>query len=281
MSSRLTSIGAMVGVGLLLAVTIASAQQRAAGGPDRAAAAADARGVAVFNPVDGRIRVLACRTDGDLVARGEVVCELDPAGLKERIASQEAEVHAIQSGAQGARLAREAAAMELSEYKDGGFARELTEAEGAVKVAEADLISAEDTLEWARRMYQKGYVSVAENAGKELAFKRSQFTLEAAQARRQELVKHTRDRTIRMLMAAVETRRERELSKQAALLRAEAELKRLHEQVDACKVAAPAGGRVRHEAPIGPGAVVRDGQVLFRIVADDAPAAGPRRVETK
>ncbi len=272
MSSRLMPVGAMVGVGLLLAVTIASAQQR----PQPPAAAAVSREVAVFNPVDGRIRVLSCRAEGDHVARGEVACELDPAGLKERIAVEETEVHALQSGSQGARLAREAAAMELSEYREGRFNKELIEAEGTIKLAETDLMSAQDTLDWTRRMFDKGYVSMSEKLVKELAYKKSQLTLEAAQARRQELVKHSRDRTIRTLMAAVETRRERELSRQAALQRAEAGLKRLHDQVAACKVVAPIAGRVRYESPLGPGAVVRDGQVLFRIVPNEEPAGASR-----
>ncbi len=266
MSSRLMSVGAMVGVGLLLAVTIAPAQQR----PQPPAAAADSREVAVFNPVDGRIRVLSCRADGDRVARGEVVCELDPAGLKERIAVEETEVHALQSGSQGARLAREAAAMELTEYKEGRFNKELTEAEGTIKLAETDLVAAGDTLEWTRRMFDKGYVSMFEKVARELAYKKSQLALEEAQASRQELIQHARDRTTRALMAAVETSRERELSKQAALQRAEAGLKRLHDQVAACRVAAPVAGRIRYESPLGPGAVVRDGQVLLRIVPDDA-----------
>lgn len=266
MSSRLMSVGAMVGVGFLLAVAIASAQQR----PQPPAVAGVSREVAVFNPVDGRIRVLNCRGEGDHVARGEVACELDPAGLKERIAVEETEVHALQSGSQGARLAREAAAMELSEYKDGRYNKELIEIEGAIKLAETDLVAAGDTLDWTRRMFDKGYVSMAEKVAKELAYKKSQLALEEAQASRQELIQHSRDRTTRALMAAVETCRERELSKQAALQRAEAGLRRLHDQVAACKVVATVAGRIRYESPLGPGAVVGDGQVLFRIVPDEA-----------
>ncbi|MHB1556724.1 MAG: HlyD family secretion protein [Isosphaeraceae bacterium] len=266
MSSRWMSVGAIVGVALLLAVTIASAQQR----PQPPAAAAVSREVAVFNPVDGRIRVLSCRADGDHVARGEVVCELDPAGLKEQIAVEETEVQALQSGSQGARLAREAAAMELTEYKEGRFRKELTEAEDTIKLAETDLVTAGETLDWTRRMFDKGYVSMFEKVAKELAYKKAQLALEEAQARRQELVQHARDRTTRALMAAVEASRERELSKQAALQRAEAGLKRLHDQVAACQVAAPVAGRVRYERALGPGAVVREGQVLLRIVPDDA-----------
>ena len=58
-------------------------------------------------------------------------------------------------------------------------------------------------------------------------------------------------------MGAIETARERELGKQATLQREESTLKKLHDQIGGCKVAAPVAGRVRYDAPIGTGAVVQ------------------------
>jgi multidrug resistance efflux pump len=261
-------IAALLGLAAFLTVTIASAQQRAADEP--AATGPASQGIAVFNPVDGRIRVLSSRPDGSRVEKGEVVCELDPADLQDRIASQETAVQGGRAGVQGARLAREVAVMDLNEYKEGRFVQELAAVEGEIKLAESNLMRAEDNLEWVRRMFDKGYASMAEKVANELAFKKTQFALEQAQVRKRELVNHTKDKTIRGLMGAVERARERELGKQAALQLAESTLKKLHDQVGGCKVAAPIGGRVRYDAPIGTGAVVQDGQVLFRIVPDGA-----------
>jgi HlyD family secretion protein len=272
MSSRLMSIAALVGLAALLTVTIASAQHGAADGP----AGSDVRGVAVFNPVEGRITVLSCRPDGARVEKGEVVCELDPADLNDRIAGQETEVRSVRAGVEGARIAREVAVMDLNEYKDGRFAQDLATAEGEIKLAEMNLMRAEDDLEWGRRMFNKGYASMAEKVAKELAFKKVQFALELAQARKQELLNHTKNKTIHALIGAIETARERELGKQAALRRAESTLKKLHDQIGGCKVAAPVAGRVRYEAPIGTGAAIRDGQVLFRIVPDGTPAGAAK-----
>ena len=78
----------------------------------------------------------------------------------------------------------------------------------------------------------------------------------------------TREKTTRALTGAIETARECELGKQATLRREESALKKLHDQIGGCKVAAPVAGRVRYDVPIGAGAVVRDGQVLFRIIPD-------------
>jgi multidrug efflux pump subunit AcrA (membrane-fusion protein) len=271
MSTRSTRIGALVGLAALLTVTIAAGQHRAAVGTDP-----EGQGVAVFNPIEGRIRVLSSRPEGARVEKGEVICELDPAELRDRVASQEIAVQGLRAGVEGARFAREAAAMDLDEYKDGGFARDSAAAQAAVRLAESDLRRHEDKLDWTHRMYNKGYASKAELVAEQLVFDRAKYALELAESGRQALVRTTRPKTTRALMGAVETARERELGKEAELRRAESILKSLHDQIGWCKVAAPVAGRVRYDAPIGPGAVVRDGQVLFRVVPDTAPAGAAK-----
>jgi multidrug resistance efflux pump len=273
MSARLMQIGALVGLAALLTVTIASAQYRA---QEPAGTVPDARGLAVFNPVEGRIRVLSSRPDGARVEKGDVVCELDPAELEDRLASQEIAVQGLQAGVRGTRLARQAAETDLSQYKDGGFVQELTAVQAETKLAESSLVNAQDHLDWVKRMFEKGYASLAEKTAQELAFQKARFTVELAQTKKQELSQHSRSRKTSELMAAVEMARERELGKQAALLREEAALKRLHEQIDRCKVAAPVTGRVRYDTPMGPGAVLHDGQLLFRVVPDAAPAGAAK-----
>ena len=158
--------------------------------------------------------------------------------------------------------------MELNEYKEGRFVQDLRTVEGEIKLAESNLMRVEDDLEWGRRMFNKGYSSMAKKVAKELAFKKAEFALEQAQGKKLELLNHTKNKTTRALIGAIETARECELGKQATLRREESTLKKLHDQIGGCKVAASAAGRVRYDVPIGPGAVVRDGQVLFRIVPD-------------
>jgi multidrug resistance efflux pump len=267
-------IAALMGLAAFLTVTIASAQQRATDEP--AATAPEGRGIAVFNPVEGRITVLSSRPDGSRVEKGDVVCELDPADLNDRLDSGAIEVQAAQAGAQGARLSREAAEMELDEYKEGRFVQDMAAVGGEIKLAESDLMRGQSKLDWARRMYDKGFLSMAQKDSEEAAFKKAQFALEQAQSKKQELLNHTRSKMTRALMGAIESARERELRKQARSLRAQATLKKLRDQLGRCKVAAPVAGRVRYDAPMGTGAVVLDGQVLFRIVPDGAPGGGVR-----
>jgi multidrug resistance efflux pump len=262
-------VGMSMGLAALLTVTIAAAQQPA---DAPAGAAPQGRGMPVFNPVDGRIRVLSSRPDGSRVEKGDIVCELDPAEIRDRVAGQEVAVQGLRAGVHGARLAREAAVLELNEYKDGAYVQKLAGVETEIKQAESGLAGSQDKLEWARRMFEKGYVSKAELLTQELALRKAQYALELAQTKKDVLARHTRDKRTHALMAAVEAAREIELGKQAALMRGESGLRSLQDQIARCKVTAPIAGRVRYEAPMGLGAVVRDGQVLFRIVPDAAPA---------
>lgn len=87
-------------------------------------------------------------------------------------------------------------------------------------------------------------------------------------SKRVALVNFTKNKMIKELTGAVETARASELSIQAAVERDRSALKRLDDQIRRSKVEAPLGGRVRYVAPVGAGAVVRDGQVIFRIEAE-------------
>ena len=105
------------------------------------------------------------------------------------------------------------------------------------------------------------------------ALKEARFALEQAQSKRKVLIDYTKNKTIKALLGAVETARARELAKQAVLERERSAFRRLRDQIGRCKVTAPIGGLVRYAAPIAAGAVIRDGQVLFRIEPDGEPAA--------
>ena len=62
---------------------------------------------------------------------------------------------------ENAKLTREVAEIAVVEYVEGIFKQDLATVEGEIKLAESDLSRSEDRLDWARRMYEKGYVSLA------------------------------------------------------------------------------------------------------------------------
>jgi multidrug resistance efflux pump len=268
MVSNRMRIGILVSCTALVAFSIAAAQDRKAG----EAGGQGHGGVAVFNSVEGRTTVLSIRPEGSRVEKGEIVCELDPTELRDRLAGAELAVQAALADVQGARLAREVALLALTEYEQGRFVHDKIAAEGEIKLAESNLARQEDVVEWTRRMFDKGYVSMAEKVSEEHALRMAVFDMERAHSKLKLLLVHTKGKTIKALTGQVETARARELAKQAALERAQAARKRLDGQIHRCKVASPTRGQVEYAGPIGIGAVVHDGQVLVRIVPDGTAA---------
>jgi len=260
MSSNVIRLGMVTGLAILLGGAIALAQ-------DRAAAQPTAKGpVDVLNPIPGRMVVITSRPDRTLVEKGDIVCELDPRELKVRLATQELVVRAAEFDFEGATMAREAAGMKVVEYVEGQFRNELATIWGETKVAEANLSRAEDQLDWSRRMFDKGYVSMAEKVTNELLLQEARFELEVTQSKRKVLLDYTKERTLKQLRSQAAAAMSRELGKQAALERERAAQKSLTDQIGRCQITAPAGGRVEYAAPIGARAVVHDGQLLFRVV---------------
>ena len=106
---------------------------------------------------------MSSRPEGAHVEKGELVCELDPTELQDRLAAQatlirarEAELHAARLASQGRRPRRHRVRAR------GSISRDLQESERAIKLAESKLASAEDKVDWRRRMFDKGYASLFE-----------------------------------------------------------------------------------------------------------------------
>jgi hypothetical protein len=175
MTSILKRTAAILGAAVVLAIAVAAGQDRKPG------PAAEHASVGVFNSVESRTTVVSCRSHGATVQKGDVLCELDPSELRDRLSIQEIAIRSAQADLHGARIAREVAAMEATEYEGGLFVQELATREGDIKLAEASLASREDALDWTRRMYEKGYVSLAAKVTEELTLKKAVFALERAE----------------------------------------------------------------------------------------------------
>jgi HlyD family secretion protein len=264
MSSNFTRLGLLAVPAVLLAGVIAWAQDRQIAEPS------GRDSTDVFNPVESRTVVITSVPEGTRVEKGDIVCELDASELRDRLATEEIVVRGAEADVHAARIAREVAVMAVNEYKDGTFRQELARTEGEIKLVEAKLASAEDHLDWSRRMFEKGYTSMPERVADELALKHTRFALEECVTKKQVLIDYTKTKTIKALTGAVESARAGELAKQAGLERERSIQKRLKDQIDRCKVTAPATGRITYGAPMGAGAVVHDGQLLYRVVAAGA-----------
>ncbi len=241
----------------------------------------------VYCEVEGGTTIIAIKPEGTRVKKGEIVCELDSASLKDTLVNQYITTKSASANYANATLTREVAEIAVQEYEEGIFVQDLATVDGEIKLAESDLSRSLDRVEWARRMYEKGYVSQANKVTEELALQKANFTKEQAQTKRNVLVKYTKGKTIKELKSEVEKARSDELAKKATWELEVSKEKKLERQIKACTLLAPNDGLVVYandpsrgfmsNAPqVEEGATVRERQKIFAL-----PDIAKMQVNTK
>jgi HlyD family secretion protein len=241
----------------------------------------------VYCQVEGQTTIISIKPEGSRVAKGELVCELDSAALRDQLTNQQITTKSAAANYENAKLTREVAQIAVTEYVEGIYVQDFQTVEGEIKLAESDLSRQEDRVDWARRMFDKGYVSLATKNAEELALKKARFTLEQGQSKRKVLVEYTRNKTIKELQSEVEKARSDELAKKATMELEISKEKKLEKQIAACKLVAPNDGLVvyandpnrafgSNQPQIEEGATVRERQKIFSL-----PDINKMQVNTK
>src|SRR5262249_48031591 len=145
--------------------------------------------------------------EGTRVKKGDRVCELDSASLRDQLVNQRITTKSAEANFQNAKLTREVAEIAVVEYEEGIYKQDLATVEGEIKLAESDLARSEDRLEWAQRMFDKGYVSMAQKVSEELTLKKAIFAKEQAQSKKNVLVNYTFNKTVTELKSEVQKAR--------------------------------------------------------------------------
>ncbi len=221
--------------------------------------------------------IIMILAEGSRVKKGELVCELDAAALKDQLTNQVITTKGADAAYQNAKLTREVAEIGVIEYIEGIFKQDFATVEGEIKLAEADLKRAEDRLEWSDQMLKKGYVSLGQNISDKLTLQRAKFTLEQSQTKRSVLLKYTKQKTIKELQSEVEKARSDELAKQATWDLEKSKEEKLNRQIVNCRIVAPddglvvyandpgRGGMGQTTPQIEEGATIRERQKIFSL----------------
>ncbi|MFI5457214.1 MAG: sigma-70 family RNA polymerase sigma factor [Isosphaerales bacterium] len=258
-----------------------------------------------FCPVEGQTTIIAIKPDGAMVKKGQVVCELDPAKLKDQLVNQVIAKNRAAADYQTAKLAREAAEIAVNEHIEGIYKHQQDTLSGEIAAARSAIENAEGRLARTRRVRQ-GLQNIM-NASKaarssadivaeldiedrieatELALKRERMALELSKTKRDVLETYTRGLTTKGLDVDVARKRLDELTQQAILKTEEGKEARLNSRIAACALVAAIDGRLVYANdpnwPIGhsmieEGATVRERQLIFRIYDPN----GPMQVNTK
>ncbi len=240
----------------------------------------------VYSNIEGQATILMILPDGSVVKKGDVVCELDSASLRDQLINQRITTKSAEANFQNSKLRREDAEFSLRGYEDDLLPRERRELEGEVTVAESELDLAEEELkgvkafETAPVMLKRAEVPVA----------RARLALEKAKNRLHLLTDYTKGQRIKEMRNGIEKARSDELARQATWELEKSKGKKLERQIASCTLVAPIDGTIvyprylsmpvgamppagRTGVPIEVGATVRERQLLFQVVP--TPGAGP------
>src|SRR5271157_1712464 len=226
--------------------------------------------------VEGSTTIITILPEGTKVKKGDLVCELDSASLNDSLTNQKIATQGAEASFQNAKLTREVAEIAVKEYEEGIFLQDKATCEGEIKLAQSDLARSSDRVDWAVRMYEKGYVSKAAKVSEELNFQKAKFALEQAESKLHVLLDFTRDKTIKELRSEVEKARSDELAKEQTFQLEKTKEAKLVKQIINCKLFAPGDGIVVYandtsrsfgnNAPqIEEGAAVRERQKIFSL----------------
>lgn len=265
--------------------------------------------VIVKSEVEGRLAILWLIPEGQQVQKGDLLIELDASGLEEskveqQIRSMNAEAAFIRAREQleitknqsladvsKATLDLRFADLAQIKYIEGEYPQELQKAEAEITLAREELQRAEDKLGWSKRLADEGYLTRMEWQADELAARRAQIDIELAEGKLALLKDYTHKQKIEELVSNVEQMKmtlDRVKRRAAAdIVQAEADLvakkseherqqlrlDKLLEQLEKCRIIAPADGMVvyvttgagrrSNEEPLREGQEVRERQDLI------------------
>ena len=160
----------------------------------------------------------------------------------------------------------------ITEYIEGTFRSEMKTKQKDLAVAESNLRSSQDTLEYSRRMFRKGYNTALEIESKVFAVKQAQLELEVLQTDIDVLERFTKAKMLEELRSTLKSKEAKLAADTAALDLEKTRLDREEQALKYCVIVAESSGLVIYpkgrwgrEPEIEEGAEVREDQTLLLI----------------
>lgn len=270
-----------------------------------------ARSEPIYCRLEGMHTIVTIVPEGANVKAGDVLVELDASELQQLLNQQQIAVDSAaadylqaqeqleiqrslaESEIQKCALDVELATLDLQKYKasQGEYALSLMKADADVTIAQQELKRAQNTVEWTRKLAEKGYVSGTELIADELAEQKAKIQLEQGLGSKRLLEEFTHKKdmakyeaTLREAQSAQE-RSERKSKatlaqyeaakrgKESTMNLSKRRLVKLQDQLEKATIRAPQDGMVvyppvepwRRERIITQGAEVHENQLLMNL----------------
>ncbi len=261
------------GVAVTTGQVVQAKGERSTTNPARQKDRSIAASTTVSTPVKDKTSILMIVPNGSRVKKGELVCELDSASLRDSLTNQQITTKSAEAIFANATLRREAAEHDVTAYVDDLLPREKRETQAELKLAEAELALADEQRKAINQIGPDRDLTLKQA---DVAIARAKLAIEKTVNRLHILEAYTQDKQTRQLQHLVMEARSNELAKKATWNLEQSREKKLERQIRDCKVLAPQDGIVVYANPpdghvlIEEGAVVRQGQMLFQVIGEAA-----------
>ncbi|HKI17442.1 MAG TPA: RNA polymerase subunit sigma-70, partial [Isosphaeraceae bacterium] len=213
--------------------------------------------------VEGITTIIRILPEGTRVKRGQVVCELDSAFLRDRLSNQRITIKEAETAIQEAKLDRKVAELAVREYTEGIYKQEQEILSGEIAVASSSLQRADARLARTHTAEKQLNDGLAARPGPsnptdimakldiedriaaaEQTVEGAKIALELAKTKRKVLEEYTRDKTTKALEIAVARKRSHELATKSAWELEMSKERKLERQIAHREIKAPGDGLV-------------------------------------
>jgi multidrug efflux pump subunit AcrA (membrane-fusion protein) len=242
--------------------------------------------VEIRNAVEGEREIIRLVEQGTVVKKGDLLCELDSANLRERRIVELIATKRAEADYWNAMKTREVAEITLNEQVQAVVPSEIAIAEGDLKIAEGERVIAmakltaqkteADAVKKVKSYKHDPIVHKVKLQELELEVTKAEVAIKKAKSRLENLIKFQHPRRLKKFAAGVEKAKSDELAKQQVHELHKNRLEKLTAELEQCQIKAPAAGVVVYAKPrassrpetagvIEQGAKVRQYQLLMTI----------------
>ena len=223
--------------------------------------------------VKGGSTVLWIIKPGEEVNPGDVLVRLDTKTIEDNINAQRIRYETARAVFAQSESDVAVAKINVQEYLEGTYRSEKQTLEKDIKIAESQLLAAQDTAQFSARLAKKGYISNLQLKSDEDAAEHKKIELEVLRTNLDVLERYTKPKRIEELEGILRAKEAKLASDKASLDLEKHRLDREEEQLKRCVIEAETSGMVilpstqewKNMPAIEEGASVREDQVLLMI----------------
>ncbi|MFM9959929.1 MAG: efflux RND transporter periplasmic adaptor subunit [Planctomycetaceae bacterium] len=190
------------------------------------------------------VRILEIVAEGSVVAKDDVIAQLDDSTLRKDLAAQKILVNNAEAALSKATNDHAAALIARKEYDLGTFVQEEQKLESELFVAEENSRRAANFLKYSTKLASRGYITDVQLESDRFSVEKFGKDLDAAKTKLNVIREYTKPKTLKKHDADIKTAEANANAEQAKLTIEIEKLKNLESQLEKCVIKAPSPGQV-------------------------------------